>query len=127
MKTTITVLIFTLALTNCRSISSPFGSTKLTSATTIPPGKTFNLGGTENGAFSAWVRNVGSVVVAVSQRQADGRVTALGQLQPGDRQTLTFTAGSTALFVNASSREANLYLELVGDTNLKMGYAKGNN
>ena len=126
MKTIIALLTLALLLANCRS-SNPFTSSALQSVTMIQPGKTFELGGNANGAFKAQVRNVGGVAVAVSQRQADGQVTALGQLQPGDQQTLTFVVGSTAVFVNASpQREANLGLSVVGDINLKMGYAKEN-
>ena len=125
MKTIIITLTFALLLNNCRS-SNPFTSSALQSATMIPAGKTFELGGNGNGAFSAQVSNVGDVVVAVSQRQADGQVKSLSQLKPGDQQTLTFVAGATAVFANAFAQDANLGLRVVGDTNLKMWYAKEN-
>jgi hypothetical protein len=123
LKILITSVALTLLLSHCRS-GGPFSSNYLGSATTIPPGKTFELGGNGNGAFSAEVSNVGSCAVAVSLRQAKGQATALGQLQPGDKQTLTFVAGSTAVFANASSQSAELGLKVIGDTNLRMGYAK---
>lgn len=125
MKSIIPVLTLALLLSSCLS-NSPFTSSALQSVTTIPAGKTFELGGNSNGAFSAQVSNVGSVVVAVSQRQADGQVTVSGQLKPGGQQTLTFASGATAVFANASAQQADLGLRVVGDTNLKMGYAKEN-
>ncbi|MBC7568829.1 MAG: hypothetical protein H7319_03720 [Spirosoma sp.] len=125
LKTLITVLALTLFLNNCRS-SDPYRSNYLGSATTIPPGKDFELGGNGNGAFSAQVRNVGGSAVAISQRQSDGQVTSLGKLQPGDQRILQFVAGSTAVFSNASAQSAELGLKVIGDTNLRMGYAKEN-
>jgi len=125
MKTLIAVLVLTLLLGNCRS-GGLFSSNYLGSATTIPPGKTFELGGNRNGAFSAQVRNAGSCTVLISQRKSDGQVTALGQLEPGDQRVLEFAAGATAVFANASSRSAELGLRVIGDTNLRMGYAKEN-
>ena len=123
LKILITSLALTLLLSHCRS-GGPFNSNYLGSATTIPPGKTFELGGNGNGAFSAQVSNVGSRAVTMSQRQSKGQVIPLGQLQPGDKQTLTFVAGSTAVFTNPSTQSAELGLKVIGDTNLRMGYAK---
>lgn len=100
-----------------------FRGNALSSATTIPPNKTFELGGSGHGAFTARVKNVGSSAVAVSQRQADGRQTELGQLKPSEKKTLRFAAGATAVFVNPASVSAELALEVTGDTSLKMGYA----
>ncbi|WP_461053449.1 hypothetical protein [Spirosoma arcticum] len=118
MKKLIAALALTLFLANCRSLSF------VGSVTTIPPGKEFELGGNSNGAFSAQVRNIGAVSVTISQRRSDGQATALGQLRPGDQQSLQFLAGATAVFVNASVQSAELSLSLTGDTNLRMGYAK---
>ncbi len=123
LKMLFTVLVMTLLLSHCRS-GGPFSSNYLGSATTIPPGKTFELGGNGNGSFSAEVSNVGRCAVAISQRQSNGQVTTLGQLQPGAKQTLTFIAGSTAVFANTFSQSAELGLKVIGDTNLRMGYAK---
>ncbi len=125
MKTLIAVLALTLLLSNCRS-NGPFSSNYLGSATTIPAGRIFELGGNSNGAFSAQVQNAGSCTVLISQRQSDGRVTVLGQLEPGKQRVLEFATGATALFANASSRSAEIGLKVIGDTNLRMGYAKEN-
>ena len=116
MKTLITALALMLTLIDCRS--SFVGS-----VTTIPPGKEFELGNNQHGAFAAQVRNTGTVLVTVSQRQPNGLATSLGQLKPGDQQKLQFGPGATAVFKNASAKAAELSLSLMGDTNLRMGYA----
>ncbi|WP_375446486.1 hypothetical protein [uncultured Fibrella sp.] len=119
MKTIITALALSLFLSNCQSIRSFVGS-----VTTIPPAREFNLGGTNQEAFSAFVKNIGAVTVAVSQRSASGTVTTLGQLKPGEKRLLQFETQTTAVFVNASpDNSATLSLELSGDRNLSMGYA----
>ncbi len=124
LKIVATALVLSALLSNCRS-EGPFHSNNLSSATTIPAGRTFELGGNGNGAFSAQVSNVGSKLVTVSQRQSDGQMTALGQLKPGEVQVLNFVAGAAAVFVNTSAQSsAELGLKVVGDTNLRMGYAK---
>jgi|GEM_PF-2344860 len=124
MRTLTAVVVLALLFTNCRS-GGPFTSNYLGSVTTIPAGRTFELGGNGNGAFSAQVSNIGSKPVTVSQRQSDGQVTALGQLKPGDVQVLNFVAGSTAVFINTSAQSsAELGLKVIGDKNLSMGYAK---
>ena len=124
LRSLIIALVLTLLLSNCRS-GGPFTSNHLGSATTIPAGRTFELGGNGNGTFSAQVSNVGSKLVMVSQRQSDGQMTALDQLRPGEVQVLNFVAGSTAVFINTSVQSlAELGLKVIGDTNLRMGYAK---
>jgi hypothetical protein len=124
LKIVATALLVAVLLDSCR-FNNPFGSNYLGSVTTIPAGRTFELGGNGNGAFSAQVSNVGSKPVTVSQRQSDGQVTALGQLKPGDVEVLNFVAGSAAVFVNTSAQSsAELGLKVIGDKNLSMGYAK---
>lgn len=119
MKTIITALALTLLLSDCQSSRSFVGS-----VTTIPPGREFDLGGTNQEAFSAFVKNIGAVTVAVSQRSASGTLTTLGQLKPGEKRLLQFETQTTAVFVNASpDNSATLSLELSGDRNLSMGYA----
>lgn len=119
MKTLITALALMLLLTNCRSSVGSF----VGSVTTIPPGREFELGNNQHGAFVAQVRNTGAVPVTVSQRQPNGLTTSLGQLKPRDYQKLQFGTGTTAVFGNASAQSAELSLSLSGDTNLRMGYA----
>ncbi|MBC3788663.1 hypothetical protein [Spirosoma utsteinense] len=119
MKTLISVVALLLLLTNCRSLVGSY----VGSVTTIPPGKEFELGNNQHGAFTAQVRNTGAVLVTVSQRQSSGLATPIGQLKPGDQQKLQFSAGTTAVFGNTSAQSAELSLSLTGDTNLRMGYA----
>jgi hypothetical protein len=118
-------VFLTLFFISCSSVksSSLFKSNYLGSATTIPPFKNFELGGNGNGAFSVEVRNVGKKPVTISQRQSDGKVTLLGQLNSGAKLIFQFSEGSTAIFTNTSNQSAELGLKVVGDMNLRMGYA----
>lgn len=119
MKPFITALALLLLLTNCRSSVGSF----VGSVTTIPPGREFELGNNQHGAFAAQVQNTGAVLVTVSQRQPNGLTTPLGKLKPKDRQKFQFGDGTTAVFGNATAQSAELSLSLTGDTNLRMGYA----
>ncbi|MBO0931470.1 hypothetical protein [Fibrella aquatilis] len=116
MKTLLSAVAIVLLLTQCSSLMS---------RTTVPPGKEFELG-SKNG-FTARVENVGTVPVTVSERQADGRVTQLGQFKPGDQQRFDFAAQSTAVFVNATIHPAELKIVVNnGDKNLTMKYVGKN-
>lgn len=88
----------------------------------IRPGKQFALGGEQRGAFKVVARNVGQVAVEFKERPAGGGIFGKGTLKPGQRATLRFAAGSTALLLNPSANTANLKLVVSGDTNLRMGY-----
>lgn len=93
----------------------------LTSALTVQPGKQFELGGNQRGAFTVQVRNVGDVPVTISERRADGQRVTRGTFRPGDGQTVQFSSGSAALVDNASDKPARLDLVVTGDTaNLSM-------
>ncbi|MEZ0541252.1 hypothetical protein [Fibrella arboris] len=123
MKTLFAALALIPLLTDCQSARF---ANRVTSVTTIPASKEFNLGDNSHGPFSAQVKNIGSVAVLVNQRQADGKQLALGELKPGDSRSLTFDAQSSAVFVNVSpDQSAELSLVLKGDLNLSMGYTNG--
>lgn len=85
------------------------------SALTVQPGRQFELGGNQKGAFRVQARNVGNVPVSLTERRADGRTVALGTFAPGSGQTIRFAAGSAALVGNASTRPAQLKLVVTGD------------
>lgn len=87
---------------------------------TVQPGKQFELGGNQTGAFTVRVRNVGRVPVTILERRADGQQVTRGTFQPGDGQTVRFLAGSAALVANATAQSARLDLTVTGDTNLSM-------
>ncbi|RPD48386.1 hypothetical protein DNI29_07100 [Hymenobacter sediminis] len=88
----------------------------------IEPGKQFVLGGEQPGAFKVEARNVGKVPVEFKERPRGGGIFGRATLAPGQRATLRFLAGSSALLLNPSAQTANLNLHVTGDTRLSMGY-----
>ncbi|CCG98224.1 hypothetical protein FAES_0210 [Fibrella aestuarina BUZ 2] len=86
----------------------------LKSALTVQPGKQFELGGNQRGAFAVQARNVGNVPVTLAERRADGQVVWLGTFRPGDAQTIRFSAGSAALVRNTAPSPAQLMLVVTG-------------
>lgn len=104
-------LTSSLLLTCCSSLDS---------LTTIQPGRPFELGGNQHGAFTARLQNVGDVPVAISERQIDGQRIDRGTFQPGDQKTVRFASGSAVLVNNASTKSAQLHLVITGDKNLRM-------
>lgn len=92
----------------------------LQSALTVQPGKQFELGGNQTGAFVVKAHNVGDVSVTLSERRANGQTVAIGTFAPGNRQTIRFAAGSAALVDNLTPKAAQLNLIVTGDKNLSM-------
>ncbi len=93
------------------------------SVTFIPAGKQFVLGGGQRGAFAVVADNIGPVAVEIRERPAGGGIFGKAVLQPGEKGKLRFLAGSTAVVLNPSRREAKLSFFISGDTkNLGMGY-----
>jgi hypothetical protein len=88
----------------------------------IEPGKQFALGGGQPGAFRVVARNTGPVSVEIKERPRGGGIFGKATLAPGQRATLRFLPGSTALLLNPSDKKARLDLHVTGDTNLSMGY-----
>ena len=88
----------------------------------IEPGKQFALGGGQPGAFRVVARNTGKVPVEIKERPRGGGIFGKATLAPGQRATLRFLPGSTALLLNPSDQNARLDLHVTGDTNLSMGY-----
>lgn len=91
------------------------------SHTSIKVGQQFVLGGQQRGAFWVKARNSGPVPVSVAERRADGTLTELGRLEPGQRIQLGFAAGSAALVRNLGKREAELDVVIIGDASFRMG------
>jgi hypothetical protein len=96
----------------------------ITSQTVIEGGKQFVLGGGQRGAFRVAAHNVGPVPVSVAERLAGGAVQERGRLEPGQRLTLAFGAGSAALVRNLGERPAVLDFRITGNisSGLGMGY-----
>ena len=88
----------------------------------IEPGKQFILGGGQRGAFKVVGKNIGTVPVEIKERPRGGGIFGKVTLAPGQRGTLRFAAGSTAVLLNPSAVQANLDLTITGDTKLGMTY-----
>ena len=88
----------------------------------IEPGKQFILGGDQRGAFKVVGKNIGTVPVEIKERPRGGGIFGKVTLAPGQRGTLRFAAGSTAVLLNPSAVQANLDLTITGDTKLGMTY-----
>lgn len=91
----------------------------------IEAGKTFELGGGQEGAFTVTGRNTGPVAVEVLGKPEGGAAVMRGMVAPGGAVEARFAAGEMALLRNTSSaRMAALKLKISGDTSaLGMSYA----
>ncbi|WP_426491177.1 hypothetical protein [Hymenobacter sp. 102] len=94
----------------------------ITSNLLIEPGKQFALGGGQLGGFKVEAHNVGKVPVEFKERPRGGGIFGKTTLAPGERGTLRFMAGSTALLLNPSAQQARIDLKITGDTRLSMTY-----
>ena len=108
------LLAVALVLSACGTIRSTIG---------IGPGEQFVLGGGQEGAFRVELLNTGPVPVVVAERSASGVTVPRDTLAPGDAVRASFAAGSAALLINASDREAEVRGVVRGDTDLGMRYA----
>ena len=110
---TLSLLLLLGLLAGCGGIRSTIG---------IDPGEQFVLGGSQKGAFTARLVNLGAVPVEVAERLVDGTTTHRATLAPEQSATLTFADGSAALLVNRSGRAASVRGVITGDTRLGMAY-----
>ncbi|WBA42570.1 hypothetical protein [Hymenobacter canadensis] len=94
----------------------------ITSNLLIEPGKQFVLGGGQLGGFKVEAHNVGTVPVEFKERPRGGGICGKTTLAPGERGTLRFMAGSTAVLLNPSAQQAKVDLKITGDTRLSMTY-----
>lgn len=106
----------------CLLISLLLGCNRstLNSLTTTAPGGQFELGANRHGAFTARLRNVGRVPIALSERRPDGTTDALGTFRPGRQETVWFSPNAGVLISNPSTRPAQVQIVVTGDKNLSM-------
>ena len=112
---------FLLTLTLLLSLSAVLALGNIHSHTSIKAGQQFVLGGEQRGAFRVTARNSGPVPISVAERRADGTLTELGRLEPGQRAELAFAAGSAALVRNLGERQAEIDVVISGAASYKMG------
>jgi len=113
MKIATLSLLALAVLAGCSSIRSTIG---------IDPGEQFVLGGSQKGAFTAELLNVGPESVRIYEATAEGDTFLVTTLAPGRAARALFAAGSAALLANPSSQEASIKAVVRGDTNLGMRY-----
>ena len=105
--------------------AAPVTAGTINSNLQIEAGKTFELGGGQEGGFVVTGRNTGPVAVEVLGKPEGGTATVRGTVAPGGTVDASFAAGEMALLRNTSaSRMATLKLKVSGDTSaLGMTYS----
>jgi hypothetical protein len=94
----------------------------LTSVTTIGANNSFVLGNNPHGYFNAKVKNLSGRSLILYQRTLSDSLHSVTTLKPGETLHV-YADKNTALIVeNKSNRQAQVKLDLGGDTNLSMGY-----
>ena len=91
----------------------------------IEAGKTFELGGGQEGGFVVTGTNTGPVAVVVLGRREGRAPEVRGTVQPGGALDARFAPGEMALLRNTSGQQmARLKLKVTGDTSsLGMTYS----
>lgn len=83
----------------------------------IEAGKTFELGGGQEGGFTVTGRNTGPVAVEVLGKAEGGSAVMRGTVAPGGAVDARFGEGEMALLRNTSgAKMATLKLKISGDT-----------
>jgi len=103
---------------------SPLAAGTINSNLQIDPGKTFELGGGQEGGFTVTGRDTGPVAVEVLGKAEGEPAVVRGTVEPGGAVDARFEAGEMALLRNTSgARMATLKLKISGDTSsLGMSY-----
>jgi hypothetical protein len=90
---------------------------RINSGLQIEPGKTFELGGGQEGGFVVTGKNTGPVAVVVLGKAPGASAAARGTVAPGGKVEARFAAGEMALLRNTSDGQtARLKLTITGDT-----------
>ncbi|MCU0419253.1 MAG: hypothetical protein MUC38_06300 [Cyclobacteriaceae bacterium] len=98
------------------------GCTSLTSVTNIGANNSFVLGNNPHGYFRATVKNVSGHPLKLYQKTLTDSVHSMVILKPNETLHV-YADKNTALIVeNNANRQAQVKLDIGGDTNLSMGY-----
>jgi hypothetical protein len=99
----------------------PWGSPDLTSGLNVPAGQRFIFAGGQRSGFTAYATNRGAVPVTIVA-DLDGERREIVTLAPGERASHKFAAREAALFENPSSQDADVKIEVWGETSVGMRY-----
>jgi hypothetical protein len=117
MKNVLFFLFFlATVLLSCKIFSS------LQSSTWIEAGKSFVLGEGNHGAFAATIKNNAAPEVEITMISTAGVRTALGALKKSQSTSYKVPANTKVIFKNKGSVQAELNINLTGDTSLSMTY-----
>jgi hypothetical protein len=101
-----------------------FSGCTLHSVVAIDAGKQFVLGGGQTGLFRVEAENVGKTSVQIFQRVGLGEQKIMATLAAGQKGTVVFSNGSSAILLNQGNEQANVKVKVTGKTNLGMRYEK---
>ncbi len=102
--------------TSCRIFSH------LHSTTTIEPARSFVLGEGNHGSYEATVKNISKQDIEVFISDKNAQTVSLGLLSPKVSKTYKVASNTKVAFKNLGNATAYIEIELVGDTQLSMGY-----
>jgi hypothetical protein len=103
------------------SITRPWRSPDLTSNLNIPAQQRFIFAGEQSEPFVAFVTNRGSVPVQIVA-ELEGVTKPIVTVEPGQKVSHRFDARQSAVFENPSNEQANLLVEVWGQTEVGMRY-----
>ena len=115
-KLLIALLCVTTMAMSCRS---------LTSTTYIKPRQSFVLGQGKHGGYTINLKNKSRQEVTIRQIALDGALISSTVANPKQSLSVDVPKNTTLQIVNASDKQAQVALKLIGDTNLSMGYEGG--
>jgi hypothetical protein len=118
----ITCSVFIFFICSCSNRAKGFGSNGLGSVTTIMAQTSFVLGNNPHAPFSVNLKNISPNAVSVSQKPLAGVAQSETVVKPNQSVRLNVPSNTAVLIANKSNEKVDVALEIVGDTNLSMGY-----
>lgn len=96
----------------------------LTSVTTIGPQNSFVLGDNQHGAFRVNLKNVSTTPLKIHLAPINGGRHSPVVVLPNQKASLKVDRNTAVVIANESNENANVELEVHGDTGLGMEYIK---